>query len=267
MPIPGGVATPPTLTVTAVGAPSPGVLVNVTSVATTADTITVWRTTASLGRVIVRGASRAIVGGTFTVTDYEVPLGELASYTAATFDVGGISSDEATPATITVGSDRSWLSDPLEPTAAAQVWIRDAGDRERPIDSQMLLPVGAKYPTMVYGVRQGGQGTLSLATLTLADTVTLRAITESGVLLLRAANATYDLGAVFLGVPTLTERRIGKLAHGYRYFDLQYVQVARPDPSIPSPLYDWDAVTASGKTWTQLAATGKTWITLQQTGP
>jgi hypothetical protein len=267
VPIPGGAGVAPVLTLTAVGAPSPGVLINVTSVDTAATTITIYRTTGSGGRVIVRGASGAIVSGTFTVTDFEVPLGEVATYTAATFDVGGVASDESAGVAITVNSDRSWLTDPLEPASAARVWIRDPGDRERALESAMLLPIGATAPTMVYGVRQLGAGQLSIATLTLADTIALRTITEGGVLLLRAALSAHDIGTMYLGVPSLTERRIGKLAEGSRYFDLTYVRVARPDPSIPAPLFDWDAVAASGKTWSQLSATGKTWITLQQTGP
>lgn len=268
MPIPGGFGVAPTVALSALSSPSPGVRVTCTLLDATTQTIDVWRTSASQGRVLVRGAARAIAAGSFGVDDFEAPIGELLTYTAATYDIADVSSDESVGVTITLSTDRAWLTDPILPNTAAQVTIRDFSTRRRKIDADLLLPIGATRPLMVSGTRQAGEGTLVLATTSLAGTRDLRELLERNpVLLLRAPSDDYDIGAEFLGITDYAETRYGKIREGGRYFSLEVTYVQRPDPSITGPLWTWDDLAASGKTWSQVAASGYTWLQLKQLGP
>lgn len=266
MPAPGGFAGAPTVAVAAVSSPQPGVQVTCTALDASAVAITVYRSSVT-GTFVVRGADHAVASGAFTVTDFEAPIGEVLSYTAETYDAAGVTSDLGGPANITLTSARAWLSDPLDPTQATPVYVKSAEERVRAVDSVMLLPIGASAPIMVSGVRQTGAGTIVLTTVTLADTRTLRGITDGPVLLFRAPTTTWDLGTLFLGVGTIREDRRGKLAEGTRDFSLDYVVVQRPSPTIAAPLYTWDVLAQTGKTWGQVLASGRTWLTLQTLGP
>jgi len=266
MPIPGGFATAPTVTATPLATPSPGVQLVVSGVDASAATVTIWRSD-SAGKNIVRGASNVLIAGSFTVDDFEAPIGELLTYTAVTFDVFGVSSDESTGTTITLSSTGTWLSDPLTPSTAVQVTIADFPEVSRIIDAEMLTPVGATAPIMIAGVRSKGAGSLTLATTTLLALQSLRTvIDDSPVILLRVSVTDWDIAAQHYGVQNVTERRIGKLAEPTRLMTLDVTAVQRPSPDIAGPLHTWSEVLSKGLSWKGIADADLTWLQLAQRG-
>jgi hypothetical protein len=267
MPIPGGFFTAPTVTVTALSAPSPGVQVTVTLPAAGTTTVTVYRTDGTGQRVIVRGASKAVIAGAFTVADFEAPFGQTLTYTAVTYDPAGVASDESAGAAIIVGSATSWLTDPLAPDNAAPVRLRTPPDETLEIDRDIMTPVGSALGIQVSGTRSQGSYSLTLTAENATVRNTIRAVLRAApVVLLRVPDPTWDLPAAFLGVGTIVMRRIGRIGEGARYIDLEATIVARPAPELAGPLYTYADMTGTGKSYTQLTATGRTYLQLVQQG-
>lgn len=270
MPIPGGFATAPTVTVAALASPAPGVQVTVSLPDPSAVAVTVWRTSPSRPEAqIVRGAVQTTIAGVFTVADFEAPLGEVLSYTAATFDASLVQSDESIPATITLASDVAWLTDPLDPTTAVACRLREAPSRLLPIDRVVGRPVGGTRGVQISSQRQ--EGSLDPLAFTAPDATTRIALVgvlkAAPVVLLRCPDPAWDVPAEFLGIGNVSVRRISpKVQHPARYLECENDIVERPDPTIAGAVHTWDELTGSGKTWAQVAA-GRTWVTLAQQGP
>jgi hypothetical protein len=252
--------------VSALSSPSPGVQVTVTLPAAGAINVTVFRSSSS-GTVIVRGASHTTIAGSFTVADFEAPIGEVLSYTAVTFDLADVQSDESGPATITLASATAWLSDPLDPASATTIRIKALPEREYSLDFALMSPIGSDSPVQVSGVRQRGAFKLSLVTLSAAERTALRTLfLRAPVVLLRAPVAAWDLGSEFLGVGAVTERRVGLLAEQSRVTDLDCTYVQRPAPELAAPLHTYAEMTATGLTYRQIRDTGRTYLQLVQLG-
>jgi hypothetical protein len=266
MPIPGGFGTAPTVAVLALSSPSPGVQITVSAMDAGANTVVVYRTD-SAGKTIVRGAANSLVAGPFTCDDFEAPIGELLSYTAVTFTVGQVQSDESPAALLTLVSTSTWLSDPLVPTTAVSVTVGEFPDRTRDIDASILRPIGSDAGIIVAGVRGKGSGVLTLVTLALDRLNALRAVlTSTPIILLRSPYVSWDIGTQFLGVQGIVERRIGPMAEPARYVALDVSYVKRPAPAIGGPLHTWDELKSKGYTWNALAAADLTWLQLAQRG-
>jgi len=267
MPIPGGFGTPPTVSVLALATPSPGVQVTVTNMDVNAATITVWRVSASYSKVAVRGASNTLVAGPFTVDDFEAPLGEQLTYSAVTYDSGGVPSDESDGTNITLVSTSTWISDPLIPTSAITVRIGDFPERTREIDAEFMRPIGSDTSIMVAGQRARGSGQLMLVTTTLDDLNDLRGVLmQTPLILIRAPYASWDLGSEFLGFQNVSEKRIGPLAEPTRQIVSDIVYIQRPVPEIAGPLHTYAELAGKGYSYTILSAADLTYLQLAQRG-
>jgi hypothetical protein len=94
--------------------PVPSVEIYFSSLGTGSPTsITVYRLADGVTE-IVRTANRAPATTAFTVVDYEVPFGVVATYFSEVFDAAGTSLGLSSTVTTTVDSDSVWIHDPLD---------------------------------------------------------------------------------------------------------------------------------------------------------
>jgi hypothetical protein len=234
-----------------------------------AATVTVRRTNIDGESVYVRGAKDATVAGTFFVDDYEPPIGEQSTYSSYTTNgVGEASTESAgTNITVTQSNALSWLSDPLVPGSAVAVRLQAFPERAMNVQSAILPIIGSSTPVMVAGVRQRGSGTITFATFTLADTQALRSVLLSTpIVLFRAPDPSWDIGAVFLGVGDVTERRVGAIQEPTRIFSGAVTFITRPSASINGPIHSYTELTAHGYTYRNLSDANLTYLQMAQRG-
>jgi hypothetical protein len=258
---------PPTVSVLALASPSPGVQITVGSFDSSSYSVSVFRSSASSPMAPVRGAVNQIFAGSYTVDDFEPPLGELLTYTAVGYRIDGTPSPQSTGVTITLASASTWLSDPITPGSAVAVRIGSAGDVDHDIDAAFLGVIGSDSPVMIAGTRQLGSGQVTFTVTDLASLLALRAVLlQAPVMLLRTPNSTWDIGARFLGIAKVSEKRVGPLAEPTRLVVCDVTYVRRPDASLAGPLHTWNELLGKGYTWSQLANADLTWIQLEQRG-
>jgi hypothetical protein len=259
----------PTVTTALLTAPSPGVRVTVSSMAGSAVTVTVRRTGADGASAYVRGALDSIVAGTFFVDDYECPIGEQSTYSSyTTNNVGEVSTESAgTNITVTQSGTLSWLSDPLTPNSAVAVRLQSFPDRSMSIESAILSVIGSATPVMVAGVRQRGAGSIAFLTMTLAETQALRSVLLSTpIVLYRAPDPSWDIGAVFLGMGDVVEKRVGAIQDPVRIFTGAVTFITRPAASVNGPIHTYAELTAHGYTYRNLSDANLTYLQMAQRG-
>jgi len=261
-----GGAPAPIISAVAVAIPSPGVTITCTFVPLTANTITIYRQS-SAGKIPLRGATNALIAGTFVVNDFEAPLNENLIYTAVTFDNAGVPSSESIAQIINLSSVYTWLADPITPSSAAPVRIKDFPMRSNPIDFTLLNVVGSDAPIMVAGARQMGAGKLSILTSTLNELNTLRALlATSPVLLLRAPSATWDIGSAYIAVGNVDEKRVGLISDPMRVVDMDVTFVNPPSSVISGSLHSYAELDSKGYTYRSLSSPDLTYLQLAQRG-
>lgn len=269
MPIPGGYAPASTVAVAALAVPSPGVQVTVTAIAAGAATVTVFRAAPGGAPVPVRGASRAVVAGTsFTVADFEAPLGVLLTYTAISYDAAGGPSDESAGATITLASTVAWMTDPLTPSLAEQFMLARAPDQVMDIDTDLAVPIGATRPLLDAGPRQDGTFNLAFSACTPEDRDALRALLKATpIVLLRFPDTTWDVPSDYYAIGPLRVARLGPLLQVQgRRLEADATLVAPPAADIAAPLHTYAEMSATGLTYQQIKDTGRSYLQLVQLG-
>lgn len=135
--------------------PGPSVEVLVDSALTDTESITVWRTAAGRQHK-VRGMINIPYLGAAARIDYDVPLGVVAEYRVECFDALGERIGYTPPSQITVGSDSSWLHNPLAPSGAVKVQIHGrTPNLDRPTVSETAFPIGRRVGVVVGSGRRG----------------------------------------------------------------------------------------------------------------
>jgi len=258
----------PTLQLTELNTPSPGVRVTVLSVAPDADSITIYRTDSSGETVSLRGATEAVLTGSFVIDDYEAPLNTVLTYTATTRTITKVPSTGSQSYAIELSSVYTWLTDPVVPTNAVAVRVREFPSISKSIDNAMLSVIGSPYPVMVAGQRLAGSGRLSLLTLDLGELELLRSVLQStAILLLRAPYTTWDLGTAFLGIGNVSESRWSRLiSDPTRIIELDVTYVAQPPATITGALHTYAELAQRGYTYRNLSDPNLTYLQLSQRG-
>jgi hypothetical protein len=90
-------------------------------------TVTVYRIADGTSEV-VRNASNVSASSTFTVVDYDAPIGVVVTYTAENFDSSVVSQGVSSPATITLTSTSIWMHDPLAPANNVEIKLTGTSD-------------------------------------------------------------------------------------------------------------------------------------------
>lgn len=276
----------PGIALTAGSDPSPAVSVTVTGLsAVGVSTVTVWRTYGGLPREAVRGAHRWVGTAGFQVWDYEAPIGVPATYD---LDVTGPTIPDTLTATITLVSDKAWLSDPLnprlcvpvtcgvnhlstpgfDPNAYPGLTAATLAEVHRKCDTGSVAVLGSRRPVALAGQRMA-ESDLPVEITTDDDsyagllTVLLE---EAHPVLLRSLPCMQHLvrGSAHLSIPDVTLRPTTYDLGGWRRWSFTADVVRGPGIALLAPLWTYADVATSYATYAALAATGRTYLALQE---
>lgn len=112
----------------------------------------------------VQGATSMSVTDIGIITDWVPPLNRETTYTVLA------DGEPQHSATITIGSETSWLQDPLDPTTALPVYLRGThqgaltlyddslATSAHSVENTQIMVLGSKYPRYYGGQRQAAQG-------------------------------------------------------------------------------------------------------------
>lgn len=217
--------------------------------------LTVTRQQGTRPPKVVRGLDGVDAQPLLVVLDYEIPYGTTLTYRVT---VGGVS------ASVTVTSpaeSRAWLRDVLYPTKSVPTIITRSPTVALPSRSTVLRPVGRKNAVAVTDIRSGAEGTMTFATLTIAEADAMRSMIDSGNVLLLTGPASWNLAATYMVLLGVNPSRMGLADSPVRLWDCEYVEVDPPDALILGTPQTWQDYLSTYSSWQEMA--GKTWADLQ----
>ncbi|MFE7566200.1 hypothetical protein ACFU76_04440 [Streptomyces sp. NPDC057539] len=159
----------------------------------TAHLMTVYRVLLDGSRSLVRGrggllSQVPITADTFSVEDYEAPLGvpvvyRIEYYVAAT---GLLTAWRVTTAVTLEPGDTNycWLKDPARPQLNVRALVRSAPEWSEPIEQSVMRVRGRANALVLSGIRGGREGSLIVWTETDSQREALRLLLSSGSILL-----------------------------------------------------------------------------------
>jgi hypothetical protein len=207
----------------------------------------------------VRGADPAtLVAGQWVGDDYEAPLDQTFYYQATSTQVAGTT---VTSAVYTLASGgATWLKHPGRPLLNLKVTPTRAPDLTRPIEQGVFDVLGRSRPVAVSMLRRAEAGELELATATDNERTALLAILQDGVPLLFSPPAGYGIGAVYVAVAEVQERRITSYGkEPSRLWTLPFTVVDRPSGGALAAGNSWSDLLGAYPSWSQALATEGTW--------
>lgn len=234
--------------------------------------VTVDRRTDTQDWELVRGAPGVTIqGGSLFLIDHVCPLNKEAAYRVR------ITGGETLTATITVPSDRGWLSDPLDPKTAIPLlsWWEPGGIvltakpqavLSVPVDT--VIPLGARYAVASVGTR-GAPSNIPIA-MVMDDATATRlknVISNAGQIVLRGHNNPVLDDVANLIIPDLTH---ASNARNNAILSGTAMQVRPIAATFTVVWFSYDDLRdflttnlGIGATWDTLAATivpGSTWL-------
>jgi hypothetical protein len=230
--------------------------------------LSVWRVDAAGHRSLVRGPAGLLDGyalttSTVIVTDYEAPLGVTYSYYAEARDSTGALMETAVWDGVLIPApdvNSLWLKDPGNPTRNLLLMMpADGGpDWQYPMDTAQYVVKGRRNKVTLHGVRNGGEGDLSVWTRSDQERAALDLLLSSGNdLLLQAAPETgLDCSYVSVGQPS--KARAGQdSTDTWRTWTLPLVEADMPTAvGVASP---------GGRTWQDILSEFATWADVRDT--
>lgn len=171
----------------------PAVVVALTGLLATGS-VTVYRIADGTSEV-VRNANNTAASSSFTVVDYDAPIGIVVSYTAENFDASGVSQDVSPVATITLTSTSMWIHDPLAPANNAEIKLSGTYDVvlgansftqvTRGYDATITKVLGKTRPTMQFYGQKGYENLTFELITTVYGTAVVAALLATNPVLVR----------------------------------------------------------------------------------
>jgi hypothetical protein len=208
----------------------------------TSTTMTLYRVLSDGSKTLVRGRSglidgEPIVSDSYTVQDYEAPLGVPVFYRAEFYSTptGLLTSYRTTsPVTLDPG-DRNyvWLKDPYRPQLNMRVLVKSAPDWQQPIDQTVHRVRGRQNAVVLSGVRSGREGDLVVWTQSDGERDALRYLLASGGVLLWQSAPGMGESDVYVSVANSAAPRVSPYApEAWREWTLPLTEVDRPTGGI-----------------------------------
>lgn len=208
---------------------------DVTAIPAGTTTITITRTSPSGNTAGVRGAvARTIAATTFTIRDYEIPLGTSVTY-KVTVTPG--SATATTTFAITYTSCEAWLVDLARPTNSQAVTIESLQALAFPVPAGIHRVLNRRAPVVTSLPAYTPAAELSVLTETLQERDAVRYTLGSGYPFLLRTAPEQGIGNLYLAPTEFVEERIAALGTlPARRFRAGCVQIQRPDPAIYVPI-------------------------------
>ncbi|MFF9690222.1 hypothetical protein [Streptomyces sp. NPDC014623] len=197
----------------------------------------VRRVLASTGaRTPVRGPAGLLDGAT-TITsafmvleDYEAPLGVEVSYLIEATSGSTVQSYRTDAVTVPhADPDMAWLKDPANPQRNVQIMVQRPPDWQRPIEQAKHRVAGRRNAVILWDVRGGREGDLTVFTRTDAEREVLGRLLDSGNVLLWQATPGMGVDDTYVSVGPSAEPRIAPDARDpWRSWTLPLVEQDMP---------------------------------------
>ena len=217
----------------------------------------------------------AAVGGTRIWYDYESGNGESVKYRVRTHSLDISNNDipsawSSASSAVSWVSSSSWLKVPLNPELNRPIVIKDLGDDQYPVARSVSQGLGSTDTVVTRGLRRTkAEGTLTLYTATDSEAAALRALLNTGAVLLVQPRSNVS-GWVnrYIDVGTIANARIVQLgAEPSRYLEMPYVERAAPSLSaftLPNGFITWGEVLGIYANWLAIENGNVDWSDLRQ---
>lgn len=169
----------------------------------------------------IRGYNADVVGGVGVVFDFETRIGDTVNYgigrvgDSVTQLVGGLS--------IAVPGNQAWLRDMDRPEDSMRVIVVDTGDEQRPVRQSVYEVSGRPNPVVVYDVRSGRRGRVTLLLPNRWERERLEKLCDQGEPLLLNVCSSKVWAPCYMAVGDLTFSRYGSKDAFLAYLD--YIEV------------------------------------------
>jgi hypothetical protein len=204
--------------------------------------LTIWRVGSQSGALAyVRGAAPpgAAYAAPYMIRDFEAPLEVPVAYYAQAFNAGGAALGTVGPLTYTLqaGDDRNpWLVDIARPLNSEQVVVESFGPLEYPTVTGVHRVLNRRTPVVTSDLAYTPGGKLVFVTATDEEAGRARNALSNGVPVLLRVPPEQGVGNIYLSVTGFTETRVSRIAlYEDRRFEVDVVQVSRPDPTLYLP--------------------------------
>ncbi len=228
--------------------------------------VTLYRVTPD-GSQAVRSAFNLAVSGAANVADYEAPQNTTLAYYARVTD--GSTTTDSMVVTVTGVVDRGGdcvfgLTNPL---ATTPVTVVSFPELRSEIRRDVVNVIGRRDPVVVSDVRQYPSGTLTVATLSDGERLSLQSmLADGGVIAFSPKLPTYGFSDIwYLSVGNVNEQRLSPIGHApERSFIMDVQRVAPPPADFIGPAFrTWQQLKDAGVTWNSLLTAGTTWLEAQ----
>lgn len=214
------------------------VKLDVSGIPAGATTLTIQRTSPSGSVAGVRGAvNRAITPTTFTVRDYELPLGLSVHYVVTVYQGSTVVGTASADFLIPYAECDAWLVDIARPTNSLQVTIESLTELAYTVPSGIHRVLDRRAPVVVALPGWTPETELVVLTDDLEQRDRARYLFGSGYPFLLRTPSEQGVGNIYFALSQFVEERfltLGTAAE--RRFRVACVQVERPDPEIYVPL-------------------------------
>jgi hypothetical protein len=228
----------------------------------TTGLLELWREGPSGVRAYVRGYGPP--GGVYTppaalvVRDYEAPLGLPLVYGASAYTGTGGHVGDADTVTITVPAGAAdWLVDLARPLNSRRILVESFAELAHDTPSGVHRVINRRSPIVTQDLAWTFAARLVFATLELADRDACNDALGNGVPVLLRTPPAHGVGNVYLAPLRWVEARPSRVAqHTPRRFDVDVVQVDRPDPTLYTPQAPgtYETLAATFATYAELLA-------------
>lgn len=214
------------------------VKLDVSGIPAGADTLTIERHSPSGNAAGVRGAvDRAVSGTTFSIRDYELPLGLSVHYVVTVYDGATVVGTASADFLIPYSECDAWLVDLARPTNSLQVTIESLTELAYSVPSGIHRVLDRRAPVVTALAGWTPSAELIVLTDDLEQRDKARYLFGSGYPFLLRTSPEQGVGNIYFALSEFVEERfltLGTAAE--RRFRVACVQVERPDPGIYVPL-------------------------------
>lgn len=236
-----------------------------------AGSFTLYRVLLSGERTLVRGADGLVdgvtlVSDTYSVQDYEAPLGVEVYYQAEvrSLTTGAITKYQQSPRVTLAAGDRTmvWLKDPIEPMRNVQLQAQHPlPSFQRPIEQAVQRVIGRRNAVVYSGERSGAEGDLVLFTRTAEERDRLNWLLDPGHVLFIQASPTAGWRDLYATVGESGDAADGADDDTWRDWTLPLTEVDRPTGGqAGSATRTWNDILVENATWGDVLARYATWL-------
>ncbi|MGW7247692.1 hypothetical protein [Streptomyces decoyicus] len=236
-----------------------------------AGMITLYRVLLNGERTLVRGPDGLVdgvtlVSDTYSVQDYEAPLGVEVYYQAEvrSLTTGAIAKYQQSPRVTLAAGDRTmvWLKDPIEPMRNVQLQAQHPLPAfQRPVEQSVQRVIGRRNAVVYSGERSGAEGDLVLFTRDAEERDRLNWLLDPGHVLFIQASPASGWRDLYATVGEIGDAADGSDDDTWRDWTLPLTEVDRPTGGqAGSATRTWQDILVENATWGDVLARYDTWL-------